>query len=426
MPDDKPKRKRKGERKDGLIQRSLVVGRKQNGKYDRKYFYGRTIAEANQKKEAFKEKLKKGIDVEYANITVSEWIDVWYSTYVLKTKRKKPLSPSTKAGYTSRIKQLKNAVGSMKMSDVRERHLQEALDKVNGKSKDAATKYAGMIRRIFKKAKTNRVIYDNPAEALDTPDGEKGHHRALQRWEVDFILDHWKEHRCGLWAMVMMLTGMRRGELVAQDWKNIDMENRRIKILSAASVDENEFTEGPTKSEAGIRILPICNMLMDVLETIPPEKRTGKLCLNNFGKPVSPTSFRKGWQSFRIGMWRLYHGEKMDQSGRRSDLEGKPSIRKTKVKQPCFDWRTHDMRFTFATALYTAKVPVKAAQYYMGHADIRLTLDLYTQLSAELEKESNIRLVTFLDSWLENRDASEKDEDLGAFFDTKLLHLPSK
>lgn len=425
-------KKKKGQRKDGLIQRSLVIGRKQDGKLDRKYFYGKTAKEAEQKKEEFKARMKSGLDVVYDDITVSEWIDIWYQTYVLNARRKKPLSASTKAGYTSRIKQLKNAIGIMKMRDVRERHLQEALYNVNGKSKDAAAKYAGFVRRVFKKAKTNQVIANNPAEALDTPPGEKGHHRALQRWEVDFILQNWQVHRCGIWAITMILTGMRRGELVAQDWENIDMTNKRMSVTNSAEIDETlHFVDGPTKSEAGVRVLPICNMLFDALETIPAEKRIGKLCLNSSGKPVSPTAFRKGWLSFRRAMWRLYHGEKTNQQGRRTDIEQKKltpgaTISK-KEKAPAFDWRTHDMRYTFATAMYDAGVPVKAAQYYMGHADIRLTLNLYTQLSAEKERESNAQLVSFLDTWLDQNQEptdklAEKKEDVSLYLTEFVIH----
>ena len=389
------KHRRKGERKDGLIQRSLMIGRKKDGSPDRVYFYGHSIKEAEAKKQKYKERLEYGVDHDYDNITVSEWIDLWYEKYILGAKRTQLLSASSKAGYASRIKQLKHAIGSMRMKDVREHHLQEALYNVHGESRDAAAKYAGFVRRIFKKAKTNRVILDNPAEALDTPDGTKGTHRALQRWEVDLILSNWDKHRCGIWAVTMMLTGMRRGELVAQEWKNIDLVNRRISITNAARIDESiHFVDGPTKSEAGIRTLPICKSLLVVLESIPEEKRNGKLCRNAKGGPITPSSFRKGWQSYRKAMWRIANGQPMNQQGRRTDKEPPPD------SETSFNWRTHDLRFTFATAMYDAGVPVKAAQYYMGHADIRLTLDLYTQLSAEREKESNIQLTSFLDNWI--------------------------
>ncbi|MEG1844851.1 MAG: tyrosine-type recombinase/integrase, partial [Clostridia bacterium] len=65
-----------------------------------------------------------------------------------------------------------------------------------------------------------------------------------------------------------------------------------------------------------------------------------------------------------------------------------------------FSVKAHDLRHTFATALFDAGVPAKAAQYYLGHADIRITLELYTHFSQEREKTTRSQLVGFLDGWL--------------------------
>ncbi|MEG1516650.1 MAG: hypothetical protein RSD95_17315, partial [Clostridia bacterium] len=50
-----------------------------------------------------------------------------------------------------------------------------------------------------------------------------------------------------------------------------------------------------------------------------------------------------------------------------------------------------------------AGVPVKAAQYFLGHADIRITLELYTHLSKEREFASRQKMVKYLDGWLDKR-----------------------
>ena len=65
-----------------------------------------------------------------------------------------------------------------------------------------------------------------------------------------------------------------------------------------------------------------------------------------------------------------------------------------------FSFTAHDLRHTYATALYDAGVPVKAAQYFLGHADIRITLELYTHLSKERESASRLQMVKYLDKWL--------------------------
>ena len=90
-----------------------------------------------------------------------------------------------------------------------------------------------------------------------------------------------------------------------------------------------------------------------------------------------------------------------DQRGRRSDLK-KAKEEKGAIWHD-FSFTCHDLRHTYATALYDAGVPVKAAQYFLGHADVRVTLDLYTHLSKEREEKSREQAIEYLDKWLDGR-----------------------
>lgn len=111
-------------------------------------------------------------------------------------------------------------------------------------------------------------------------------------------------------------------------------------------------------------------------------------------------------------MTRILNNEEVDQKGKRKDIEekrpakGKPKVVSDSVpdspekERKVFRFQPHDLRHTFATALYDAGVDVKSAQYYLGHADIRVTMDLYTHLSEEREKKSRAVLISFLDGWL--------------------------
>lgn len=61
----------------------------------------------------------------------------------------------------------------------------------------------------------------------------------------------------------------------------------------------------------------------------------------------------------------------------------------------------HDLRHTYATALYDAGVDIKSAQYYLGHDDVNMTINLYTHLSKIKENEARSSLVNYLDKWLD-------------------------
>lgn len=387
-------RKRKGERKDNRIQVTYTDGYRQDGKPNRISFYGKTRKEAEEKRNAYKARLSAGVVSN--NITVAEWIDTCLSQY--RQRVNKAYVKNDAVPYN----RLKKAIGSMKVTDVREVTLQECLNAVEGMSDSTIKKYHQAICKVFEKARKNRIIADDPAEFLEPPNGTKGSHRALERWESECIMNNWDQHRAGIWAMLMLLCGLRRGEMMALRWENIDMDNKQLTVCEVAVVETNKTTiEERAKSIAGIRTLPICAPLWDALNKTPAEKRSGLVCLSAQGDQISESAFERGWSGFCLAMQRILNDEDPIQQGRRKKLEDKIKEANEQGKEyKLFNVRAHDLRHTFATALYDAGVPVKAAQYYLGHADIRMTLDLYTHLSQEREKASRSQLVTFLDGWL--------------------------
>ena len=411
--DDKGKvkdKKQKGLRSDNRVQVRLTIGRDENGVPIRKSFYGRTWTEACAKRDEYKARMEDGIVDD--DITVSQWIDTYLSLY------RKKVNDAYKNNDAVPYNRLRKVLGPKAVRDVREVDLQHALNAVDGMSYSTVTKYHRAITNLFERARKNRIIKDNPAEYLDIPNSKKGSHRALQRWESDCILQHWDKHLAGIWAMLMMLAGLRRGEMIALNWDNIDMDNRHLTVCEAAVIDVNQTSiEERAKTPAGIRTLPICAPLWDALNTIPAENRIGLVCTSANGKQLSESAFERGWDGFNLAMQRVMNGEDVDQRGRRKKLEDKIKDSEAQGRQYIiFNVKAHDLRHTFATALYDAGIGVKEAQYYLGHADIRMTLALYTHLSQEREKASRSQLVGFLDAWL---DPAQKTAQIQTKIETK-------
>lgn len=389
-------RKKKGERKDRRIQVTLTVGVKPDGSPDRKSFYGKTRTEANRKRDEYKAKMAVGIID--SKITVADWVDTCLRLY------RTNVNPAYSKGDAVPYNRLKAALGKKQVSEVREADLQALINKLDGTSSSNIKKYYQAFFRVFEKARTNRLIFINPAEGLDLPEGTKGTHRSLERWETDCILKNWNQHRCGLWAMLMLLCGLRRGEMMALRWENIDMEKKQLRVREVAVIASNKSKiEERAKSISGLRVLPICGPLWEALNTVPADKRIGLVCVSAKGEQISGSAYDRGWDGFNLAMQRILNGEPVVQQGRRETLETKIAKAEKEGRQYIiFDTLAHDLRHTFATALYDADVPVKAAQYYLGHADVRMTLDLYTHLSQEREKTSRSQIVDFLDGWLDN------------------------
>lgn len=386
-------KKRKGERADGLIQVSLDIGYWPDGRRRRKYFYGHTRDEANAKKAAYKQHQNSGSKFKQ-DITVSEWVDIFKSTYRENVDQAYIVNDNVP------YNRLVSKLGRMRMVDVTEADLQNALNQVKGMSYSTCDKYKQAIKRVFERARKNKIIPDNPAEDLRLPPHVKGTHRALESWEVELILAHWNEQgvNAGLWVMLMLLCGLRRGEMMALDWSSIDMDGRTLKVKQTAVIatNQSEIVER-AKSDAGIRVIPICGPLHDALSTVPVGSREGLVCLSAHSKQLSESAVTSGLKTFCRAMERIANGEPAIQRGKRTDLISDDSNR---IK---FSFRAHDLRHTFATFLYDAGTDVKAAQYFLGHADIRMTLDLYTHLSREREQASRNQAVEYLNQLLDSR-----------------------
>lgn len=383
-------RKRKGERSDGLIQVTLDIGYDADGKRIRKSFYGKSRTEAERKRDEFKASMKRGSQYD-SEITVGEWVKIYKDTY------RQNVDEAYLGGDDVPYNRLASELGYMKMASVSESDLQKSLNKLKGKSFSTCDKYRQCLKRVFERARKNKIIIDNPAEDLVMPAYSKGSHRALESWEIEHILKHWNEPglHAGLWVMIMMLAGLRRGEMIALDWSAVDLTSRMLTVCQTAVIKSNQSEiVKRTKTDAGLRTIPICGPLYDALTTVPENKREGLVCLSAHGKQLSESAVSRGLETFCAALERLANGEPLFQRGNRNDL----IKRETDENRIRFSFRAHDLRHTFATLLYNSGLDVKYAQYLLGHADINMTLGLYTHLSQEKTNESRLLLIRSFDA----------------------------
>ena len=365
-------------RKDGRKEAGLSVGYDENGKQIIKHFYGKTITEARRKRDEYKQKLNEGIN-NSGDITLNEWISRFCDVY--KPKDMDYL-----------INRLSRSLGTRKLQSITEMDLQRELNTIAGMSTSHISKYMQIIKRIFLRARTNRLIVFDPAENLIAPKGTKGTHRALEKWEINAIMEYWRIYPAGRWAMAMLLCGLRRSEMIALQWADINMDNRTLLVHASANIRKNQpVIQDKTKSRAGMRLLPICGQLYDMLSETPVAQRSGFVFRTTKNAPITESAARRNWITFCQRLTRQLNGERVHPArGSNNDAPGRI----------VFNCRMHDLRHTFATMLYDAGVDAKAAQYYLGHSDIKITLDLYTHLSHEREQIERANLVGFLDGYM--------------------------
>ena len=176
----------------------------------------------------------------------------------------------------------------------------------------------------------------------------------------------------GVAAMIMLYAGLRIGEVLALDWTDIDFDKRTITVSKARATLKNQPYLKTPKTKAGIRVIPIPEVLYEVLYST--RKKKGLVCPDVNGNLMSGVAQTNAWRSY------INHLNECA-GGRRGSGRRKPVIVIEKITP-------HMLRHTYATMLFDAGVDVKSAQKFLGHSDIEVTLEIYTHLSKFKEEQA--------------------------------------
>ena len=311
------------------------------------------------------------------NSTVEQWSEVWLDTY-----KKGNMTDKSFLTYQQKLDgYILPAIGKMKMKDVREPHLQRILNDEHGRSFSHVSKLRMVIRGMFARAYSARIINRDPAANLVLPKTTKGTHRKLterERAAVLAVADR-DEHNTCLWVKLMLYCGLRPGETAALQWKDIDFKNGILHVTKAKESGSNVIKS--TKTEAGNRDIPIPVELLEELK----QKQRGPFetvlhQTRNESKPHTESSMKAMWHSFK----RLVDIEMGAKVFRLQVIEhGEPDELYESLTPYCF-------RHTFCTDLQDAGVPLNVAKYLMGHKDITMTANIYTHTTEEIVRQAAV------------------------------------
>ena len=164
---------------------------------------------------------------------------------------------------------------------------------------------------------------------------------------------------------VLLATGCRFGEVVALEWSDIDLENGTISI----SKNYNRFLKliGTPKSKAGVRTISIDKKTVNMLRLYKNRQR--QLYLQS-GARASSVVFATPTREYQNLATRQ---EALDR-------------RCAEISIPRFTF--HAFRHTHASLLLNAGISYKELQYRLGHATLAMTMDIYSHLSSDKEKEA--------------------------------------
>lgn len=385
-------------RADGRYCAQIYLGRDENGRKKYKSVYAKSPAELKEKETAIRLQLGQGIDLLSQRDSFGQWADDW-----LRLKETEGITARQMDNYRRAVRLWKDELQGYEIGQVRaddiERVLMYLIDE--GRAQRTISLYRSTIRQIMRRA-VGRVIVANPeAQVHLVVAGRKEEsRRALTAEEQQWIWN--TPHRAQPAAIIMMLSGLRRGELSALTWNDVDLDARTITVNKTIEYDNNgtPSLRYVTKSAAGMRVVDIPQKLADYMASLPHDNVL--VVHSAHGGVMSATAWTKLWQSYMREL-NIKYGERTPADLRRMK-SSKPGPKVLDMTIPPIT--LHWLRHTFCTLLYLSGVDVVQACAQMGHADISTTLRIYTHLDSIHKRRS----VDKLDSYLNGKDGQVKGQ----------------
>ncbi len=336
----------------------LAIGQK------RKWFKGGHAKKDAERVLAEKlNELNHGTYRELPKITFKDYADYWIKNYA-----EARLKPSTLSGYSDIIlKLLVPAWKRIQISAISIGHLQAYVarrrDSVSAKT---VCNEIAVIKLMFKHAHRWGYIRLNPAEHLERPKAKKAEITVLTPEEVKILILNTAPHY-QIAFLTCVLTGMRAGELWGLHWSEVLWDTKQIFVRQ--SLWGGEFQE--PKTSYSVRKIDIPDLLVNELRKWKSASQESPL--------VFPSP--EGMPSCHNNVVKRYFN---------------PALEKAKLRHVSF----HSLRHTNASMRIAAGLNIKYIQTQLGHASIKMTLDIYGHLfnDANFNRQQVKLLEAFIDS----------------------------
>lgn len=325
------------QRPDGLYEKKVTI----NGK--RVAFRGKTEREIVQKMVAYQQRAESGPGFE-------EMADEWWE---YKESR---LSPNTVNGYRVAKRRAVDRFGNTPIKDITTTQVRAWLDWLGnrGYARKTVANHLIVITEVFAWACEHYNLLANPATLVHIPDGLSKSKRTMPTDEEIAAIQARADTPDGRPFYFILYTGLRLGEALALQWKDIDEEAGVIHVwrsLYWAGKNQGEFK--PPKTEAGIRDVIYLNKLQAVME---PHRGAPEDFVLGGSKPMTKQKYTCLLRRFR--------------------------------KDAGISCGPHQLRHAFATLCFEAGIPEKTAQGLLGHAQLSTTMDIYAELRDKKRMEA--------------------------------------
>lgn len=349
----------------------------EKGKFKRKYVYGKTQKEVKEKLKELEEMQPQKKD---AKLTLQDWMYKWMELY-----KKNVLKRTSYESYLDNIRVHISGtkIGKTELKKLTTDMLQEFYnEKINGSdtvkklSRRTVEYIHTIIGSALEQAYRNEIIKVNYNNFTVLPKKEETEIVPLSLEELQKVLKYAEGTDMYSLLVLEVFTGMRKGEILGLQWKNIDFVEKVVhvrknlcRVKGQEGERRTEFVLMDPKTKKSIRTIPLNDEVIRILKKHRAKQNEHKLRLGNVYQDHDLVFARAdGTFEDPREILRRFH-KVLERAG----------VRKC---------RFHDLRHTFASLLLNEGESMKTVQELLGHSSITTSMDIYSHLSDETKKKS--------------------------------------
>lgn len=370
------------------IQWAIVIelGRDEGRRF-RKWVYGKTKRAVEAKAKQLLEDQARGVNLRHKRQSVGTFLRRWIKT------RPADIRPRTWESYIHIVEAFliphlgHLPIAQMNAGDIEDMLNQLQTERPDGK-KPIAPSYAAKIRAVLSKAlgraQRENLVSQNAAGLVDAIKTPKRKKAALNDAQIRALLAAAVGERDEVLLHLLVKTGLRKGEALGIRWCDLDIDAGILTIAGSLQRQPRpnradgepktaKIRSAGGKSDDSLRVLALPPSLLPLLRRRRIEQHNERAACEKLGKP---------WSNPDDLVFTTRYGTPIEPRAfhdRYKAIVGKAGLPPSTT--------IHDLRHANITAMITSKqVDPKTVQEMAGHADVRLTLDVYTHSDLDLQR----------------------------------------
>ena len=248
-------------------------------------------------------------------------------------------------------------------------------DGKGGLSSNTVLKHHANIHQALEWGMDMQFIVNNVSDRVTLPKKKKFQGTFYSSEQIGKLLETVKGTLIEVPVTITIMLGLRRGEVLGLNWKNINLDEGTLIIKETITRFNGKPIVKPPKNESSIRTMPIPDELVTYIKKIQLKQKENKLQYGN-------TYCKDGYVCCHTD------GNIIDPSY----LSHKFKNIVTKGELPSL--RFHDLRHSNASYLLKQGVSIKEIQVWLGHKQLSTTADIYSHVDMEMKKETAKKMNT--------------------------------